>query len=224
MTQQIPFLLPEFLTNPEQRCPCVLLVDTSSSMSGKPIHQINACLKLFKEEIMSDGMARQRIELALITFGGSVHLASDFQSPDFFTPPILTADGNTPMGEAVELGLEMLDKRKQVYKQAGIPYYRPWIFLISDGAPTDEWEYIAQKARAGDSDNNKKFCFFSVGVEGADLNILSKFSNPNRPPLRLKGLCFRELFMWLSASLIGISNSQVGEAVSLPSPSGWTVV
>lgn len=224
MTQQIPFLLPEFLTNPEQRCPCVLLVDTSGSMSGSPIDQINACLKLFKEEITSDGMARQRIELALITFGGSVHLVSDFQSPELFNPPVLTADGNTPMGEAVELGIEMLDKRKQLYKQAGIAYYRPWIFLISDGAPTDEWEYVAQKARTGDSDHNKKFCFFSVGVDGADLNILNKFCNPNRPPMRLKGLCFRELFMWLSASLIGISNSQVGEAVSLPSPSGWTVV
>lgn len=223
MSFQIPFNYPELVSNPEPRCPCLLLLDTSGSMSGSPIEELNHGLQTLKENLMSDGMAMQRVEIGIITFG-PVQLVADFQSADSFQPPQLTANGDTPIGAAIEQGLEMLEMRKEVYRVSGVSYYRPWIFLISDGAPTDNWHRAAEKVRAGDSTQRKQFSFFAVGVEGADMNTLEKICSPNRPPLRLKGLCFRELFSWLSSSLSGVSRSQPGEVVQLPAPTGWSSV
>ena len=127
------------------------------------------------------------------------------------------------MGSAIDQGLDMLETRKRTYKQAGISYYRPWVFLITDGAPTDSWHDAARRVRDGDSNERKAFSFFSVGVEGADLSILAQICSPNRPPLKLKGLSFRELFSWLSSSLGGVSRSQPGQLVALPAPTGWSV-
>src|SRR5439155_21803816 len=130
----------------------------------------------------ADTMAVQRVEIAVVSFG-PVRVQSDFQSPDIWTPPHLQTTGDTPMGAAVEQGLQMLDARKQVYRQSGITYYRPWVFLITDGAPTDGWRNAASLIHAGDDDERKSFSFFSVGVRGAHMEILGHLSL--RDPLKL---------------------------------------
>lgn len=223
MSNQIPFMYPELVSNPEPRCPCLLLLDTSGSMAGTPIAALNQGLQTFKRELQSDGMAMQRIEVGIVTFG-PVQLVTDFQTADSFIPPQLSASGDTPMGAAIEFGLQMLEQRKEVYRCSGISYYRPWIFLISDGSPTDNWSRAAELVRMGDNNQRKQFSFFAVGVEGADMNLLAHISSPNRPPLKLKGLCFQELFSWLSSSLSGVSHSQPGETVLLPATTGWTSI
>ena len=140
--EQIPFGSSEFADNPEPRCPCLLLLDTSESMEGGPINELNRGLSVFRQELANDPLAMKRVEIGLVTFG-PVHLVSDFQTPDLFTPPVLNGAGDTPMGAAIAGGLEMVRQRKQAYKANGIPYYRPWIFMITDGAPTDDWRAAA---------------------------------------------------------------------------------
>jgi len=218
---QIPFDHPELVANPEPRCACVLLLDTSGSMQGQPIAELNAGLVTLKDELMADAMAMQRVEIGVISFG-TVRVHSDFQSPDAWTPPHLQASGDTPMGAAIEQGLQMLDARKQVYKRSGITYYRPWVFLITDGGPTDSWRHAASLVHAGDNDNQKSFSFFAVGVQDANMEILAQISR--REPLKLEGLRFRKLFAWLSNSLGGVSRSARDTQVPLVNPtgqSGW---
>jgi uncharacterized protein YegL len=221
-SEQIPFVPGEFVSNPEPRCPCLLLLDTSGSMSGQPIAEMNAGLRTFKQELDSDAMATQRVEVAIMTFG-PVRVVSEFQTADTFQPPELSTTGDTPMGAAIAAGLDMLDARKAMYRQAGLSYYRPWVFLITDGAPTDSWQAAAQRVRAGDNNERKAFSFFAVGVQGADMATLAQICSTNRPPMALKGLSFRELFTWLSSSLGGVARSQPGQLVALPPPSGWSV-
>lgn len=220
---QIPFAYPDLMANPEPRCPCILLLDTSGSMNGKPIAELNAGLRTFKEELTSDTLAAQRVEVAVVTFG-PVKVVSEFQTADVFQPPTLAPTGDTPLGAAIVEGLDMLEARKQAYKQSGVSYYRPWVFLITDGAPTDSWQEAARRVRDGDNDQRKAFSFFSVGVQGADLSTLAQICSPNRPPLKLSGLSFRELFSWLSTSLGGVSRSQPGQKVDIPAPTGWSFV
>src|SRR4029077_15918558 len=125
----------ESAENPEPRVPCVLILDTSQSMRGSRINELNAGLKVYKEELMNDPLASKRVEVAIVTFGGEVNKALEFVTAINFTPPTLTAGGNTPLGAAITRGLDMIEERKTTYREHGIAYYRPWAFLITDGEP-----------------------------------------------------------------------------------------
>jgi uncharacterized protein YegL len=208
-----------FADNPDPRCPCVLVLDRSGSMSGDRIAELNAGLRQFRDELVGDELAARRVELAVVPFG-PVTRGSTFHSPYDFNPQPLSANGDTPTGEAVEYAIELVAAQKAVYKQHGVMYYRPWIILMTDGMPTDDWKTAAKLVREGE--DAKAFSFFAIGVKDADLHVLRSLSV--REPLRLRGLAFRDFFQWLSASLSGVSKSQVGTAVALPSPSGWSSV
>lgn len=219
MIEQISFGAMEFADNPEPRCPCLLLLDVSGSMRGQPITELNAGLVTLKDELSSDALAMKRVEIGIITFG-PVRTELPFQSSATFYPPSLSAQGDTPMGEAVLQGLEMVKQRKSEYRANGISYYRPWIFLITDGSPTDEWQRAAASIREGEA--SKAFAFFTIGIKGANMSILKQLSV--REPLMLDGLRFRDLFSWLSSSLGSVSCSTPGTEVMLQSPSGWASV
>lgn len=210
----------EFAQNPEPRCPVVLLLDTSGSMSGDRIDELNAGLASFKQDVEKDTTASLRVEVAIITFDSSVHIVQDFVTMDNFYPPQLTTSGTTSMGEGIELALNEVESRKAIYKSNGIQYYQPWVFLITDGGPTDSWQSAAQRVRQADAD--RKISFYAVGVQGADMNILGQIAPVNIPPLMLKGLQFQELFRWLSDSMKRVSSSKVGGGqTSLPAITGW---
>jgi len=214
---QQPFGPVTFADNPEPRCPCLLLLDTSGSMSGRPISELNSGLRAFKEELQSDSLAMKRVEVALISFG-PVQIINEFNTAESFISPTLDASGDTPMGEAISKGIDLIKKRKDEYRKNGISFYRPWIFLITDGAPTDGWQKAASAIREGEE--KKSFAFFAVGVQNADMNILKQLSV--REPLKLEGLKFRELFQWLSNSMKSVSRSIPGDKIQLAPPSGWS--
>ena len=213
---QNPLEKVEFVENPEPRCAVALVLDVSGSMGGQPIAELNAGLQEFDKDLKADPLASLRVEVGMVTFGGTVTTV-DFVTADQFHPPVLTAGGETPMGQAVQKALTMLRDRKNSYKVNGIDYYRPWLFLITDGAPTDAWESAAAQARQ--EEDQKGVSVYAIGVEGADLQTLSQFSS-KRQPLKLKGLTFRELFQWLSKSLGAVALSNPGEQAPLPTV-GW---
>lgn len=225
----------EFADNPEPRCPVVLLLDTSSSMSGDPIAELNQGLRDFATALQDDPLASLRVEAAVVTFGGSVQAldvrngggepipfdaAEAFVTVDRFQAPTLSARGDTPMGEGMRRALTLLRERKDIYRQQDADYFRPWLFLVTDGQPTDKgWESAADLAREEEERNG--VLIFPVGVEGADMKTLGRFAHAQ--PLKLKGLAFREFFKWVSKSLSAVAQSQPGDQVALP-PTGWGTV
>lgn len=221
MTDQIGFepQPTDFAINPEPRCPCLLLLDVSGSMSGQPIAELNTGLITFKDELAADPLAMKRVEVAIVTFG-PVQTELPFQSAASFYPPTLSSQGDTPMGAAIRQGLDMVRQRKEEYRTNGISYYRPWVFLITDGGPTDEWQSAAAAVREGEA--SRAFAFFAIGVRGANMEILKQISV--REPLMLDMLKFRELFSWLSSSLRSVSRSTPGTEVPLQPPTGWAAV
>src|SRR5436305_4285178 len=91
----------EFAENPEPRCPCVPLLDTSGSMQGAPLAALNEALRTFKSDLVQDPLASRRVEVAVVTFNNEVIVASDFKTADRFEAPTLTAGGQTFMGTGI---------------------------------------------------------------------------------------------------------------------------
>ena len=210
--------------NSDPRCPTLLILDVSGSMTGSAIRELQNGVTQYIDELSADSLAKRRVEVSIITFGGKVEVLNPFSTAETFTTPTLTATGDTPMGQALVTGLDLLKERKVELSRQGIPQYRAWVFLITDGGPTDEhlsvWKEAIERLREGES--KKSFMFFSVGVQGANFEKLKLLSS-ERPPLKLDGLRFRDLFQWLSASQKMVSSSSPGEKVALP-PVDWGTI
>ena len=205
------------LDNPEPRCPVVLLLDTSYSMSGAPINQLNEGVHALYAALKDDDLASVRVDLSIVSFGQKVEVVQDFATVSESEAPTLKVNGMTPMGEAIVTGLKRIENRKGEYREAGISYYRPWLFVITDGQPTDsvvEASKMLQEAIEG-----KKVIFFGIGVQNANLDSLKSISGSPERVFKLQGLNFKELFEWVSSSLSSVSSSRVGDKLKLEKPS-----
>jgi glycosyltransferase, group 2 family len=214
----------DLINNPLPRCATILALDVSGSMDGDPIKQLKAGALKFIRTVKEDDIASASLELAIVLFGGDnakllvpfTNLSDDNVNWHEIISNI-DADGSTPMGEAVELSLNLLEKRKEEYKNNGVSYYQPWFVMITDGEPTDsEWEKAAR--RLYNAEQNKRVFPMVVGTKDADFYNLEKFVSE---PIQLEGLKFQEFFSWLSASMSRVSTSVVGEEVTLPPKTGW---
>ena len=122
------------------------------------------------------------------------------------------------MGAAISAGLDMLEERKADYKRNGIAYFRPWVFLMTDGKPSDSWLHLVSRIAQGETSGG--FSFYAVGLEGADMKTLERLSK--HPPYKMRGLHFADMFMWLSSSLSNAARSRFGSGDILKAPS-WAV-
>jgi len=230
--------MPEFFPrvnqdNPDPRIACALLLDTSGSMNGEPIDQLNQGFKLFCDEIRDDELAKKRAEITVITFGDTAKVEIPFTEGRDLEPKTLRAGGATPMGAALNLALGQLAEQKQAYKEAGLEYYRPWLFVLTDGEPTDREAFAAAAERVRQAEANRGVSVFGIGIgKAANMDRLKELS-AQRTPLKLDGLSFREFFSWLSASLgaasasnafgssdTGVAQAEAADQIPLP-PAGW---
>lgn len=246
--------LEDLVNNPTARVPVCLCLDTSGSMGRvvggdvqqtgqqvfkdgqmwnvvtggiSAIDELTEGVKAFYEELSNDEVAQYSAEVCIVTFGGTApRLIVDFanidRQPDL---PRLVADGDTPMGEAVNLALDCLEERKREYQDKGVDYFQPWLVLMTDGAPEGSNPIELERAiqRASDMAKAKKLSIFPIGIgDEADMGTLARFS-PLRTPLRLKGMRFKEFFQWLSQSVSRTSMSMPGEDIKLDKEGimGW---
>jgi uncharacterized protein YegL len=221
-----PPVIPDvaLVDNAEQRTPLVLVLDCSGSMAGAPIDQLNAGLQVLESELKNDAIASKRVRLLVVQFGGQdqVELAGDWTDAMDWAAPTFLANGTTPTGQAIDVALARIEEEKLGFKQAGVAYTRPWLFLMSDGQPTDNWQAAAGRCR--DAEQSNKVAVFPIAIgAGADPSVLGQFSSKGQASVKkLDGLKFQELFLWLSASMKVVSQAKPGGQVQLPAADGWS--
>lgn len=234
----------DLVENPTPRVPVCLCLDTSGSMdavegncvqTGETIfkdgrqwnvvtggttrlQELQKGVQAFFDSILEDEIAVYSAEISIVTFDSQAKCILDFANmerqpkvPDLYT------NGDTHMGEGVNLALDLLERRKDEYKSAGVDYYQPWLVLMTDGVPNgNQMELERAINRTVDMVNNKKLTVFPIGIgnESNMLTTLNRFS-PNRKALRLQGLKFKEFFAWLSQSVSRTSQSTPGETITL---------
>ncbi|MDH0733204.1 VWA domain-containing protein [Pseudomonas sichuanensis] len=203
----------DLVDNPTARVPICLVLDVSGSMAGDPIRELQAGVQMFYDAIRADEVAQYAAEISIVTFGSEAKRTVDFMSIERQDVPALVADGTTAMGQGVNLALDLLEVRKGDYQRAGVDYFQPWMVIMTDGEPTDDISLASERIRA--LCQNKKLTVFPIAIgAAANLEKLGMLS-PGRPPLRLKGLNFKEFFLWLSRSVSRASQSTPGETVTL---------
>lgn len=221
----------DIVDNGQPLLPLCLCLDTSGSMRGQPIAELNRGIELFYDNVRKDEVACAAADVCIVTFGeGGARCQYDFAS--LFnrpTPPTLKAGGNTPMGDAVNLALDLLEKRRNEYRAKGVEHYKPWLVLMTDGHPYGDSSKnavsTAQK-RASDMVSKRDLVVFPIWV-GHDntangMDTLAGFSPQNRPR-QLKGVDFASFFGWLSKSVSATSHSSSESDIKLP-PLEWSVV
>lgn len=226
MSNKLLLRMEDLVNNPTPRVPICLCLDVSGSMQGEPIEELNQGIKLFYDTIKEDEIAYYSAEISVVTFGGKepecvVDFASLELQPDMQE---LIAWGITPMGEAVNMALDLLEQRKKEYKDKGVDYYQPWLVLMTDGESNgNDNELKLAISRTCKLIDSNKLTIFPIGIGAkADMKTLAKFS-PKRTPLRLQGLNFKSFFEWLSKSVCKTSQSTPGEYVKLDEEGmkGW---
>jgi len=219
-------LKPDYLSNASQRTPCVLVLDASMSMDGEAIKQLNEGLKALEFSLKEDITARMRVQLSIVRVGGpgtpeGACLLQNWTDAADFEAFDLATDGLTPLGAGMKMALNLIEEQKNQYRENSIDFTRPWIFLITDGMPTDEnWQQVAKDCKQAEAD--KKCMIFPIGVNNADTELLSLFSATL--PKKIAGLKFIELFQWLSASLGSASRSAPGETVQVAPIDAWAAI
>ncbi len=200
----------------EQHIACVLLVDVSGSMGGNRLLELKEGLRAFGSALQQDMQARGCTDVCVISFSDSVQTEIPFcPASGYNAPEWLTAGGLTSLNQAILAGLEAIEERKSLYKSLGVSYYRPWMFLLTDGAPTDnEYEGVA-KQKLSEAINGKKVIFFPMGIgENADMAKLASYSGGR--VMRATAEHFKDAFVWVSNSISVVANSFQASKVDLP--------
>ena len=226
----------EFIS--ERHVACVFILDTSGSMSANnAIGKLNEGLQMFKTQTLSDTTfvehTKACIDVAMISFGPDVavhsvdgrsfrrgetfDISSVFVPVSSMNPPVLSANGGTPIGGAIDWALELITQQKARYNEYGTPYFRPWVFCITDGEPNDSYQAAAAKLKQ--MENDAKVLGYCVGVENFNRNIMASIFDTSRI-FELTGLDFPGLFKFVSSSLTTIRNSDpsAGNQIDVEAP------
>lgn len=197
----------------EPHMACVLLLDTSGSMEGAPINSLNKAINDFREQTSMDDLAQKRLDIAIIEFNDYARVVQEFTPLLQMKPVSLTAGGMTAMGEGINLAIDKVKERNRFYAEMGTPCFKPWIFMITDGAPTDDVSLARQRILEEEQKGSHgKLKFWALGVPGYREDVLTSLT---KRCIELSDTSFKGIFDWLSESMVAISVSRVGDNPTL---------
>lgn len=202
-----------------RRLPVFILLDTSGSMKGEPIESVKVGLETMLAALRSDPFALESVYLCLITFDREAKVLAPLTSvEDFMLPEIVTPDsGPTHTGAALKLLCEEIDKnvRRNTLEAKGD--WKPLLFLMTDGKPSDIQLYGEMCEEVANRDFAMIVpCAAGMKAKAEPLKLLS----PQVYALQtMDEADFKKFFQWVSAS-IAQGNRSMGatETTTLPPP------
>lgn len=218
--------LNSYVAREPRALPIFVLADTSGSMRGEKINELNLALREMLTALNNVDDIRGKFQLCVIGFGGDVNVLQPLADIDGLQLPELNAAGNTPMGQAFDTVREMLEDRNVVSSRA----YAPTIVLISDGIPTDcseeiyrskeytQWEPLNDLHSAERSSKSQRLAL-GIGAD-ADFGMLKAFiNNPEIPVIKANDASgITKFFRWVTMSTVARMNSVNPNVTSTVAP------
>lgn len=183
-----------------RRRPVYLLLDSSASMFGAPIQAVQQGVHMIHNELLNNPHAIETVYLSVITFASSAQQIVQLASVEDFKPPVLKAEGNTALGAALTLLDQALDRELRQNSDGRKGDYRPIVFLLTDGAPTDAWKDASAKLKARAT--MKIGTLVAIGC-GPNVNMATLKEVANEV-IRLTDSspdALHQFFKWVSASI-----------------------
>lgn len=190
---------------PDQRNMVVVVVDHSGStrINGR-IRKINNGLQVLTEELRSDERLADETEVAVVRCGGDAEVAVDFTRATQFTPPNLSPGASTPLGEAVNLSLDLILGRYRDLRADNVHTRSPFLYVLSDGNATDDEAVVRKASRrirrlAGEEEFLNPF---AIGPSDANFKTLNRFmeGSPNNA-LEMESANYADVMKWASKSI-----------------------
>jgi uncharacterized protein YegL len=199
-----------------RRLPVYLVLDCSGSMTGEPIEAVRQGMKTLLSELKSDPQALETVYLSVITFDSTARQVVPLTELILVKEPTFQATGTTALGAALRLLSERIEieVRKTTPTQKGD--WKPLIFLMTDGAPTDKWEDAADAIKSK-RPGNFIACAAGAAAEESTLKRITEVV------VRLHDLqpdSLKQFFKWVSASVATTSTNiaKSDAPVGLPAP------
>jgi uncharacterized protein YegL len=196
-----------------------IIADGSDSMRGV-IDEVNDGLRSLAVSLAEDDLARNRVDVTVIRFGGVAEQITGPVLARDFNAPTISVGGLTPMGGAVNLSLDSMEARRAEYRTNGVREYVPWIILFTDGYPTDNTDLARQ--RVHELTEKRRLNFFGLGTSSADMETLAELCPNDRPPRQIRDGRWEDMFEWVSLNVSSASRATPGTSSPLAPASGWS--
>ncbi|ENV07712.1 tellurium resistance protein TerY [Acinetobacter gyllenbergii] len=202
-----------------RRLPVYILLDTSGSMRGEPIHSVNVGLQSMLSALRQDPYALESVHLSIITFDleAKVYLPltplDQVQLADIDVP----SAGATFMGAALELLAEQVSQQLQKSTDEVKGDWRPLLFVMTDGSPSDVYAY-QQAIPVIQQLNFASIVACAAGPKAKQEHLL-QLTDKVVVLDTMDAASFAGFFKWVSASVVvGSSSAGISGSVSLPPP------
>ena len=203
-----------------RRLPVYLLLDTSTSMRGEAINAVRDGLDLLVSTLRQDPYALETAYLSVITFDSSARQVVPLTELTDFQTPSIEANGATSMGEALSLVADCIGREVQKSDPETKGDWKPLVFLMTDGAPTDSWRSGLDAFRSA----KPGLVICCAAGPGADIKVLEEISEIVVTLDTADSATIAAFFKWVSASIttssrkIDLSKDDVGGIEELPPP------
>lgn len=196
----------DFGWEPTRRLPVFLLLDTSASMTGAPIEAVNEGVRQLYSQLMDTPTAVETVWISIVTFGTLAEQCVALQSITEFSPPILKAGGTTSLGAALRLLEKALDTEVKTGSETEKGDWRPLVFLLTDGEPTDQWEDVVERLK--NRTERKIGTLIALGCgDSANIDTLLQITDHVFQMENITVDRLRAFFKWVSQSVSGASVS-----------------
>lgn len=189
-----------------RRLPVFVCVDVSESMAGSAITSMHDGLQLLLQALKKDPMVIEIGAMSIVSFGGAAKVEVPLSSVLDVRIPSLGLSSGTSLGKAFSLLASEIDARVTKTTREVRGDYKPIVFLITDGQPTDDW-------RSGYAQFRKRYPSVPVHAVGCgddvDFSILGEIT-PNTYVMRdMTAEAFGKLFQCVTASVRSVTASMM---------------